>query len=492
MGDDIKQGEDRPGDAGGSPNGSGGRAPARTVIAAFGGIRPMAGKLDVPVSTVQGWKERGVIPESRHDEIRAAAASHGIALDDAVLAASAEGPADTPAEPGAPQASASEEPVAETAAGETPAQDDAAAKGEAAPDEEPPALAPPIAAAGTRAGAHPGARHGGRAGWFGGFVLGALVFAVGAGAAVLTKDLWAPAGGAGGDALSEKLAGMESRLASVEKRPAAAELPKDLATTQDITRLEGQIASLSTASATDDLAAEVKDLKARVTSMGANASAGAEAATAVGGLSGEVASLKSTQDTLKSQQDEMRTAIDELKSDKAGEKALLWSAVSALRDALRYAGPFSTQLADVSRLAGDRKEFQDALAELKPLADTGVPSLTDLQRSFPAAARDIVAAGYGASEDGVLGDVLNRVSQVVTVRPVGEVEGDSPGAIVARAEAHVDDGDLAAAIAELKALPEGAGAAAAGWRQQAEQRLTADAAITKLNGLLAGQLAAGG
>lgn len=491
MGDDIKQGEDRLGGASGSPNGSGSTAPARTVIAAFGGIRPMASKLDVPVSTVQGWKERGVIPESRHGDIRAAAAAHTIALDDAVLAASAEGPAEAPApaKPSVPEATAEEKSAVEGAA-------DAAAKvemEEAAPEQEPPAVAPPIAAA----AAHPGARHGGRAGWFGGFVLGALVFAVGAGAAVLTKDLWAPAGesaasGAGGDALAEKLAGLESRLAEVEKRPAAADLPKGLATTEDVSRLEGQIASLSTASATDDLAAEVKDLKARVTAMNASASAGAEAATALGGLSGEVASLKSTQDSLKSRQEEMRAAIDELKADNAGKEALLWSAVGALRDALRYAGPFSAQLADVSRLAGDRAEFQDALAELKPLADTGVPSLADLQRTFPATARDIVAAGYGASEDGVLGDVLNRVSQVVTVRPVGEVEGDSPGAIVARAEGHVDEGDLAAVLEELKALPEDAGAAAAGWRQQAEQRLAADAAITKLNGLLAGQLAAGG
>ena len=31
-----------------------------TIIKAFGGIRPMASKLDVPVSTVQGWKQRGV------------------------------------------------------------------------------------------------------------------------------------------------------------------------------------------------------------------------------------------------------------------------------------------------------------------------------------------------------------------------------------------------------------------------------------------------
>ena len=154
------------------------------------------------------------------------------------------------------------------------------------------------------------------------------------------------------------------------------------------------------------------------------------------------------------------------------------AAFRALRDALRYTGPFDEQLADVDRLAGDRAEFQEALAELKPLAAGGVASLAELQRDFPATARDIVAAGYGDSGDGVLGDVLSRVSQVVTVRPVGErAEGDSPGAIVSRAEDHLDQGDLAAAVEELKGLPEGAGAAAAPWQERAEQRIAADAAI---------------
>jgi hypothetical protein len=245
--------------------------------------------------------------------------------------------------------------------------------------------------------------------------------------------------------------------------------------------------------ATADLAAELKDLDARLAALGASASASAEAATAtttaattaLGGLSGEVAAIEASLQ-------EIRAAIDELKARNDSQDALLWSAVGTLRDAMRYTGPFSEQLADVSRLAGDRAEFQEALAELKPLAGSGVANLTELQREFPATARDIVAAGYGDSDDGVLGDVLNRVSQVVTVRPVGEVEGDGTGAIVARAEGHLDQGDLAAALEELKGLPEDASRAADTWRQRAQQRVAADAAITRLNGLLAGQLATGG
>lgn len=85
-----------------------GESPAERIIALFGGIRPMASKLHVPVTTVQGWKKRGAIPEARHDDIRNAAAAHGIALSSDDLAAAT--PEVTEAE------AATEEPVAATGA----------------------------------------------------------------------------------------------------------------------------------------------------------------------------------------------------------------------------------------------------------------------------------------------------------------------------------------------------------------------------------------
>lgn len=53
---------------------------AGRVIEAFGGIRPMAKKLGVAVTTIQGWKERNAIPVQRLDQIREAARREGIDL----------------------------------------------------------------------------------------------------------------------------------------------------------------------------------------------------------------------------------------------------------------------------------------------------------------------------------------------------------------------------------------------------------------------------
>ncbi len=55
---------------------------AQIIIEAFGGIRPMATKTGVAVTTVQGWKKRNVIPGTRRDVLLSAAAKHNIDLRD--------------------------------------------------------------------------------------------------------------------------------------------------------------------------------------------------------------------------------------------------------------------------------------------------------------------------------------------------------------------------------------------------------------------------
>ena len=56
-----------------------------SVIKEFGGIRPMAAKLGIPVTTVQGWKSRGRIPLSRQKAIFDAAQRHNVDLSEIIL-----------------------------------------------------------------------------------------------------------------------------------------------------------------------------------------------------------------------------------------------------------------------------------------------------------------------------------------------------------------------------------------------------------------------
>lgn len=89
---------------------------AREVIERFGGIRPMAKKIDVAVTTIQGWKKRDVIPATRREVILDAAVEHNVDLSDIVPGAasvanqnqpSAEAPVTQPSAASVPSARAS-------------------------------------------------------------------------------------------------------------------------------------------------------------------------------------------------------------------------------------------------------------------------------------------------------------------------------------------------------------------------------------------------
>ncbi|MCK5284705.1 MAG: hypothetical protein KAJ86_03870 [Alphaproteobacteria bacterium] len=57
---------------------------AQKIIERFGGIRPMAKKLGIAVTTIQGWKKRNVIPATRYEQILEAATSYSIDLSDII------------------------------------------------------------------------------------------------------------------------------------------------------------------------------------------------------------------------------------------------------------------------------------------------------------------------------------------------------------------------------------------------------------------------
>ncbi|MFC5385157.1 carph-isopro domain-containing protein [Aquamicrobium segne] len=61
--------------------------PAEHVIDKFGGLTSLARALDCAVSTVQGWKERGRIPQEHWLQIITAGKERGLALefDDFIL-----------------------------------------------------------------------------------------------------------------------------------------------------------------------------------------------------------------------------------------------------------------------------------------------------------------------------------------------------------------------------------------------------------------------
>jgi hypothetical protein len=175
--------------------------------------------------------------------------------------------------------------------------------------------------------------------------------------------------------------------------------------------------------------------------------------------------------------------------------------LSALRGALPLDKPYAANLKAVDDLAATDTDLQGKLAvaldPLRPLATAGAPTLAQLQTSLPtqaiaeaanaAATSDAVGAEPGWSER-----LINRLSEAVTVRPVGEkAEGDGPLAHLARGEAKLKAGDLAGAAAEIGALSGKSAAAAAAWLAGAKARLAQDAASAAIEQTATALLAPG-
>ncbi|WP_141246454.1 COG4223 family protein [Actibacterium ureilyticum] len=168
--------------------------------------------------------------------------------------------------------------------------------------------------------------------------------------------------------------------------------------------------------------------------------------------------------------DRARSEIDAA-SDRA--KALeTRAAMLRIQAALESGGSFTSALSDLDT---------DVPPALSAVAQDGVAALSTLQDAFPAAARDGLQASLHATAGE---DPANRVSAFLRgqfgVRSLEPREGDDPDAILSRAEATLNSGDVAGALAEIVMLPPEGQSAMTDWVTAARARLDALAAADDL------------
>ena len=112
------------------------------------------------------------------------------------------------------------------------------------------------------------------------------------------------------------------------------------------------------------------------------------------------------------------------------------------------------------------------LAELRAYAEKGVATRADILAETDAAANAMIAAAKPAdAECRLLRAAADSAESLVTVRPIGAVEGAGVPETVARMEVALKAGDLAKAIAEFDTLPEAAKAAGAAFADKIRARL---------------------
>ncbi|HLP68467.1 MAG TPA: mitofilin family membrane protein, partial [Rhizobium sp.] len=162
---------------------------------------------------------------------------------------------------------------------------------------------------------------------------------------------------------------------------------------------------------------------------------------------------------------EIEKKLEEPRDDVEVARAI---AVAGLKAAVDRGGTFLTELDTLAGITPD----DPIIGSLRDYARTGIPSRADLVRQFQDTASSILSAvNQPDPNQGLAERLLSSALSVVKVRPVGNVEGDTPEAIVARMEDKLRNGDLQGASLEWDTLPETGKAASADFAKALKSRI---------------------
>lgn len=317
------------------------------------------------------------------------------------------------------------------------------------------------------------------AGAFFGLVLGGVLAAgAGFGLARFMPDLLPMAADSGLDATvqaqAEELAALRIQIAALAEKPsgdpglesrvAALEGAGDSGLGERIAALEASLADLASRPAgvgvPADVSAELQALKDQVGRLGSGGTVPADVTAAADAAE---ARLKEA---------EARAAALAQEAEAAAMASRRAAALDRVAAALDSGAPFQGALRDLGA------DLPPVLAEN---AAGGLPTVAELADGFPDPARDSLEAALRAN----MGEswterVSNFLRSQTGLRSLSPREGNDPDAVLSRAEAALEAGDVATAIRELEAMPEAGKPALADWLVQAKVRVEAEAAFSAL------------
>jgi hypothetical protein len=211
-----------------------------------------------------------------------------------------------------------------------------------------------------------------------------------------------------------------------------------------------------------DAAATPSDEKSAVSD--ANAALIATLANRVDALEG---SAKMTETTLAA---ELAKRGADAADDRTVRTAVIAAALAA---AVERGRPFAAELQAAQAQAAD----PDMLAPLAPFAAAGVPNPNALARELSSLESALLqAAEPKPPEGGFLEKLQAHAERLVRIRPIEEIAGDEPAAVIARVEVKAARGDVPGALTELGKLPPPLRAPAQAWIDKAQGRAGALAA----------------
>lgn len=264
---------------------------------------------------------------------------------------------------------------------------------------------------------------------------------------------------------------LDSLRADLDARPASAEV-----TEPDLSAIEAELAELRAAVQMQPDISDA-DVTALIdTQIAALRDELADAGESVDlvPLLGQIDTLSATVAELEAQMADLRDLAENrvAAAEAAVDTALARSGVQMMHSALDLGAPYPEALA---LMRDANVSVPDVLSAS---AQSGVPTLETLQERYPAAARAALReALQDAPADSTTERLGNFLRAQVGARSTAPRAGDDPDAVLSRAGAAVEAGDLDAALSELEMLPEAAQAEMSDWRSNAQARRDAEAVL---------------
>ncbi len=459
---------------------------AELVIDRFGGIRPMATKMNVPVTTVQGWKKRNVIPGNRRADVMNAAARHNIDVSDLI-----GGIAPANGNYKFEQSAAGTAAAAPRSVKEWNDHEELMA---AIKESQQKAVTTSV------------------------WTTAALIaVTIGAGLfflwpqaeekieqneqqiAALNSDV---------DALGEEVKDVNMRASFLKNivpenmqekinnlQNQAANLQNtmtQLSERADTVRegvigenagslsdrigvLEEQFALMTGAQGMTDLAGKIRTLEQSVAGQEQLAGAMSELQGIVDNLDTRVSTIDQELEVSQRGEGALGQTLDGVSSQDLKAAAML-IAFSQLRDSLNRQAPFEEDLQLLRNLVGeDNPELIEALDRLAPQAEGGILTSEGLSTEFRTMAGDIVFSSLKGEDVSVMDKIKTRLGELFSVKKDGELVGGTPTQqTVAQAQAQLDSGDVQGAIATLQTLEGPAAETAQPFIQEAQASVAAN------------------
>lgn len=309
-------------------------------------------------------------------------------------------------------------------------------------------------------------------------IVGGVIALAGAGALQFAGLLPAPGPNGGAaqteiDSLRAELSGMQldiTALKNASGQPDTQLAGQVEAVTKSLDEMKADLAGLhqSVATATGDQAGlqaldgRVKEIETTIAALreqqGASQAASGDLAALGERIAGVEALAKSSGEAITAADGRLST-LEQKVNDLSGKveaqagqpKVALAIASSALKSAVERGAPFEAELETFAAIAPDAP----GVAQLRTYAQKGVPTLADIQAETKPAIQAMIAAAKPVDEKaGVLDRLVSSAQSLVTVRPIGPVEGTGVPETTARMEFDIKSGDLEKALAEYDTLPE--------------------------------------